>query len=63
MHVKNSMDPACSSGYFEKFNSTEWTNVNLLCFSDSIKIASFYKDQGWISDMGIDGPTFVPKSS
>ena len=19
-------------------------------------------DQGWISDMGIDGPTFVPKS-
>ena len=23
---------------------------------------SFMADQGWISDMGIDGPTFVPKS-
>ena len=24
---------------------------------------TFYGDfQGWISDMGIDGPTFVPKS-
>ena len=31
-------------------------NLNCLLYADDLLL------QGWISDMGIDGPTFVPKS-
>ena len=38
----------------EKYSLEIEKNLVYLCFSLAW--------QGWISDMGIDGPTFVPKS-
>ena len=37
-----------------------WINENL-CLKFDVSFCT-YSLQGWISDMGINGPTFVPKS-
>ena len=50
---------------FQKKN--EWS-LEAYRFKSLVSIKVFFlkyynhNEQGWISDMGIDGPTFVPKS-
>ena len=39
-----------------------WTIISLVTNSAGCLRNSYSFIQGWISDMGIDGPTFVPKS-
>ena len=40
--------------------SSLWNTLRRIVFAQNGPV--FHHDQGWISDMGIDGPTFVPKS-
>ena len=59
-YVKTILQSPCCSSQLTVFIKV---HLIFICSITAKKNASFPHDQVWISDMGIDGPTFVPKSS